>query len=184
MAVAFQVTFLTGSISAKRNDDDRAVEWPPHPARLFAAFASAFFEGDEDSAERRALLWLETQDPPVIWAKSTVGEPRVLEVFVPVNDRKVLDNITDPLGQGRLKKPRFFTSASLSDPNVVYHWPGIPDTEILQALDGMGSRVAYLGHSAHGCPRHRADVEAGAARDDGVPGNLPRDARRVPPRSR
>jgi len=67
--VAIQVDLLTGRYSATRFDDREAVEWPPHPARLFSALvATAKEQGDLPGEVSAALEWLERQGPPHVLA--------------------------------------------------------------------------------------------------------------------
>ena len=49
-----------------------AVEWPPHPDRIFIALAATWIETGQDAAEERALRWLERQPPPAL---ATGGYP-------------------------------------------------------------------------------------------------------------
>src|SRR5579875_3852472 len=146
--LGLQVTFLTGTIAARREDDDRAVEWPPHPARLFAALAAAFFENGEAPSEEGALRWLEAQDPPRIWADGVLGTARIIEAFVPVNDVRHLAVLPDLRGQYGGRKPRTFVGASLSDPDILYGWAGTPPPEVIEGIDALAARVSYLGHSS------------------------------------
>lgn len=67
--VAIQIDLLTGRYVAARFDDRKAVEWPPHPARLFSALvATAKEQGDLSGEVSAALEWLERQGPPHVLA--------------------------------------------------------------------------------------------------------------------
>ena len=90
--LAIEVNFLTGRFVAAAHDDRGLAEWPPHPARLFSALVATWADADHpDPAERNALEWLESQDPPLIAASS--AEPRkVVTHFVPVNDASVVSS--------------------------------------------------------------------------------------------
>lgn len=87
---AIAVELLTGRYTAMQFNDRAVAEWPPHPARLFSAMVAAWADNDEpDPDERRALEWLEQQDPPVICC----GEAHLRNIvthFVPVNDPMAL----------------------------------------------------------------------------------------------
>lgn len=83
---AIRLDYLTGRVVSTQYNDREAVEWPPHPARLFSALTAVWADADEpDSDERAALEWLERQPAPDI----ACGEhfPRTVKKhYVPVND--------------------------------------------------------------------------------------------------
>jgi len=83
-----EINFLTGRYVATSHYNRRLPEWPPHPARLFSALV-AEWAVDEDSSEREALEWLESQAPPSI-AVSDELPRKVVSYFVPVNDASVV----------------------------------------------------------------------------------------------
>lgn len=85
-----EVNFLTGRYVATCHNDRLQGEWPPHPARLFSALVAAWADADEpDQAERSALEWLESRDPPAIAASSATART-VATHFVPVNDEAII----------------------------------------------------------------------------------------------
>ncbi len=88
--LAIEVELLTGRYAATAHNDRGSAEWPPHPARFYSALVAALHDNDVvDSAERDSLLWLEQQStPPSLWVEteSTFGRRQVQEVYVPVND--------------------------------------------------------------------------------------------------
>ena len=87
---AVEVNFLTGRFVAASHHDRGLAEWPPHPGRLFSALVATWADSDHpDQAERNALEWLETQEPPSI-AASRAEPRRVVTHFVPVNDATVV----------------------------------------------------------------------------------------------
>ena len=87
---ALEVEFLTGRYVATAFDDRSRGEWPPHPARLYAALVDAWTTGgDMDPDEAAALEWLATLAPPEIHA-SPASFRDTPTVFVPVNDAAVL----------------------------------------------------------------------------------------------
>lgn len=91
--LVLEIEFLTGRYVAKEYNDHHRAEWPPHPARVYAAFVAAHYEDPPDSEdaqqrEREALTWLAKQPPPDIYA-SRVARRRVEEVYVPANDKNV-----------------------------------------------------------------------------------------------
>lgn len=91
--LAIQVRLLAGRyVATQFNDRDRA-EWPPHPARLFAAAVAAWADTDEpDLDERAALHWWESLGPPLIACSlpEDTAARSVVTHFVPVNDATVL----------------------------------------------------------------------------------------------
>ena len=91
--IAIEVMLLTGRFVATAHHDRREHEWPPHPARLFSALVATWADADEpDAAQRRALEWLERQDPPEITASrdGDVAVRSAVSHFVPVNDASVV----------------------------------------------------------------------------------------------
>lgn len=84
-----EVNFLTGRYVATYHNKRDKEEWPPHPARLFSALVATWADGDCDAAERDALEWLETQEPPSI-SRSNATPRTPVSYFVPVNDTSVV----------------------------------------------------------------------------------------------
>jgi len=88
--VAIDVDLLTGRYVATRFDDRSAVEWPPHPARLFSAFvATAKEHGDLPEGVARALEWLEDQGPPHVFASEAEARAGA-DHYVAENTTRVL----------------------------------------------------------------------------------------------
>lgn len=162
--LAAEVRYLTGrvvSADVTAGNQKDAVEWPPHPARFQMALVAAWGDGGEDGAEREAVEWLESLEPPLI----VCGEatPRVggsgdsmlsgqpVTTYVPVND---------PFGTGtrlrggdpvedRTRKERAFPSASVWPEVVRFLWPTARLTpERRAALDALARRTSCLGHSS------------------------------------
>ncbi len=99
-----EVDFLAGRYSATKYDDRNAVEWPPHPARLFSALVATWaYEEPPDQGERRALEWLEAQGSPSISA-SEVCLRAVTTHYVPSNDTAVLRSLQQTYD--RLSRPK------------------------------------------------------------------------------
>jgi CRISPR-associated protein Csb2 len=103
---AVRIEYLTGRCVATAFNDRRQAEWPPHPARFFSALVAEWAAAAPGNAataatpadaphpgsveERRALEWLEAQEPPGIVASD--ADPRTtVPTFVPVNDTTVID---------------------------------------------------------------------------------------------
>jgi CRISPR-associated protein Csb2 len=161
---ALEVEYLTGRAVACLPDDRDTAEWPPHPGRLFMALVAAHVERDpSDSAERAALLWLESLSPPEISA-SPASRRDVLEVFVPVNDNfgpdrvpkegfssSVVSDKVRVLPERRTKQARTFPSVTPWSPHVFYIWPEVASDQAAvhrPALERLAASATYLGHSS------------------------------------
>src|SRR5438128_2573308 len=142
-ALRIEVEFLTGRCAAADPFHRERIEWPPSPARLFAALASAAYEtGDEDGLQ--ALRWLEAHSPPTVHAGDMSprlnGSGETPQHFVPVNDTR---------GKERKRVPRVFPSAHLTHSIAQFVWPDIePAQPHRLALARLAALVAYLGESA------------------------------------
>jgi CRISPR-associated protein Csb2 len=147
--LALEVEYLMGRVLATRRDDRRAVEWPPHPARLFAALVAAFKECELGSDVRRALEWLEALPEPSIYANPPEHDGNVREVrdvFVPVNDPK--PSSIPVLPEKRSRQLRWFPAYTPNDRIVYFIWNDAAlDTQTLTALQEVAQNVTYLGHS-------------------------------------
>ena len=87
------LTLLTGRYVATAYNDRRVAEWPPHPARIYSALVAAHYDTDApDPAERSALEWLATIQPPCVVATDAEAR-KVLGVYVPTNDAEALQSI-------------------------------------------------------------------------------------------
>jgi CRISPR-associated protein Csb2 len=161
------IRYLNGwAMAAADGARKEHAEWPPHPDRLFMALAAAWFETGEDTAEGKALRWLETQDPPSIAASDAEsrhgkGSQRPTTSYVPVNDartsRKVpithrLDKLKDAglsvLPEYRSRQPRSFPLVVPYNPVVHFIWTTSPTKEHRDALSNLASKVTHVGHSA------------------------------------
>lgn len=103
-----EVELLSGRYVATAYNDRGRAEWPPHPARFFAALVAALHDNEPvDALEREALCWLEQQPPPSLDVDldvtEGVGRRRVLDVFVPVNDISLVGDVEHPLREAREK---------------------------------------------------------------------------------
>lgn len=91
--LAIQVRLLAGRYVATKFDDRDRAEWPPHPARIFAAAVSAWADTESPNAEERAALewWESLGDPQVTCSDpEQVAERGVVTHYVPVNDATAL----------------------------------------------------------------------------------------------
>lgn len=153
---ALEVEFLTGRVYATDFWERKIMEWPPHPSRLFSALVAAFYESDIDPDLRSALVWLEEQDPPDIWAEnfaarlesaagSRFRKPTTPGAFVPIND----DYGSKFQSSSVRRKERWFPSGTLEDNRAQFIWEGAkPSDSTLEALRRITAQVSYLGHSA------------------------------------
>ena len=128
--------------------DRDAVEWPPHPGRVFMALAAAHFQTGEDPDERAALEWLETLPPPELLAAECMPRTSVTH-FVPVNDRAGPEGspLASAPGAVRVRQPRTFARAWLADDTVDLYWPAADATDHLPALESLAGKVTRIGHS-------------------------------------
>jgi CRISPR-associated protein Csb2 len=145
---ALEVEYLTGRVFAATFHDPTAIEWPPHPSRLFAALVAAYKECDFGLNAREALEWLENQNAPQILANpvlisGTEGRD-VPQVFVPVNDKKKDD--AEYIPQNRIRQPLWLPSFTPIDPTVWFIWSSDPGRHA-SALQRLAENVTYLGHS-------------------------------------
>jgi len=127
------------------NNDRKAVEWPPHPSRLFSAMVAAYEECELGPDARYALEWLEAlPESPQIYAQPPDhnGFIRdVPDVFVPVND-------SSDISKSRSRQPRWFPAFTPSDRHVWFIWNNAYDHETyLPVLQRIAENVTYLGHS-------------------------------------
>ena len=88
------VDLLTGRYAAASHTNQAEFEWPPHPARLFAALVATWAEEEnnlQSDLEKQVLEELEKSLPPSI-AASTIASQIGLSrstYFVPVNDTTI-----------------------------------------------------------------------------------------------
>ena len=158
---AIGINYLNGwAMAAADGARKLQPEWPPHPDRVFMAFAAAWFETGEDSAEGEALRWLETLDPPSI-AASEHTERAATVSYVPVNDSGVSRRIPRQRELGRLRgaglsllpehrsrQPRGFPVAIPHNPIVYLVWLNEQIDSHREGLESLAAKVTHVGHSA------------------------------------
>ena len=124
-------------------------EWPPSPARLFAALVAADGTRDRcrvtDGAE---LAWFERLPPPVIHAHARPWH-QPLEPRYVVRHKGSADKGSHQEYVGRIGVlNRAGARVAPRDPRVVYAWDvESPPREVLDALRLRAARVGYLGAS-------------------------------------
>ena len=142
--LALEVEYLMGRVLASAHNDRTAVEWPPHPARLFSALVAAYSECDLGDSARAALEWLETLPEPRIYAKPPEHGGSVRNahsVFVPVND-------SSQTPEFRPRQVRWFPAFTPQDTHVWFIWNDASEAERhTGALQRIAENVTYLGHS-------------------------------------
>lgn len=163
---ALRIHYLTGRSDAASYRDRKMAEWPPHPARLFAALAAACFERGADREEQAVLYWLESLDPPLLTVPKTVDRTSPIH-YVPVNDLSAAPD-------ARIRQPRHFPSAVPDEAPVTLQWPTalVPGT-LQDALTRLLSEVTCLGRSGSfvevvqttsvPAPTHLPDPKTGVA---------------------
>ena len=176
MNLVLEIEFLTGIYRGTTEPASDIPDWPPQPDRVFSALVSAWAVRGEQTEERLALEWLETQPSPSIYAGKCVARTTP-KVFVPPNDLQTpksnLENlkwyqnflakgkrppekggyeknwqkVLSTLPENRQRKERQFPAAYLSDPVMALVWSKAPDIDLLEKLDAIARDVGYLGHS-------------------------------------
>lgn len=151
------IRYLNGwAMAAADGSKKEHAEWPPHPDRVFMAFAAAWFETGQDAAEGAALRWLEALSPPGISASDATFR-EVVNVHVPVNDTATpfedekKGKQATPVGSyplGRPRRDRRFPVAIPYDPVVHLVWSDdLPET-YREPLATLCRKVSSVGHSA------------------------------------
>lgn len=137
-------------------------EWPPHPDRLFMALVAAWGRAGCDTAEQKALEWLESQPPPTISASDASLRP-TLTAYSPVNDRlpndkqfkQKLGSVSHP-HRGRhvidffksaRNKERHLASVVPESPRVTFAWHKEVPVDVEVPLRRVVERITYLGSS-------------------------------------
>jgi CRISPR-associated protein Csb2 len=154
--LAITVEFLHGTFRATDHDDltitanpKRHGEWPPAPARLFAALIAA--DGTRDRQRVTSgtgdLAALENAPPPTIVASygADVTSTLLHERFVVVDERAKAGAVQNyPGRQAQAVWPGAVTS--MAWPMVVYEWEDVTlPPELLGQLAQRCARVGYLG---------------------------------------
>lgn len=149
---ALGVELLMGRAVMTRWDDRDAPEWPPHPDRVFMALVAAWGEAGEDAAQRAALEWLETLDPPALAVPGLASERVTFTSFVPVNDdANPMRTNGPPVGNYPLRRHRVgrsFPAAVPEAPTFHLIWDVDVPANLRPALEAVCGLATYLGHSS------------------------------------
>lgn len=142
MPLVMSVRLLQGRYDAADGWREN-VEWPPAPSRLFCALvASAPTE-----EERQALVWLENQDPPQVWAGELPEQARFR------SDGYAVTNKTSGKGgnqmlPGRTSAPLTRVSGIPDTDEFAFVWAQVdPPAQVEKALAELAWKVPYLGRS-------------------------------------
>ena len=161
------VDLLNGRFYGRDTSDERLGEWPPHPARLFAALVSAAAETRSLERFRPILKWLEELDPPPDITAATAPWPRVSwnsrdrlnvgtpapEAFLRINDpENKSGSKAHPIPALRTPQKRFFPSVALpgdaSGTKIYYIWQNAsPSPKERKEMEELCGRIGYLGTS-------------------------------------
>ena len=123
-------------------------EWPPSPARLFAALVAA--DGTRQASrvtDGRELLWLERLPAPAIHAQSEPWHQVLQSRYVVAHGGRTSRTHQEyPAREGALHRPG--VRVAPSNPLVVYRWDmASPDDATLDSIERRAARVGYLGSS-------------------------------------
>lgn len=160
MKLTINVEYLLGKVYSSEYNDPSKVEWPPHPSRLFSAMVAAYHECSLGDDARKALIWLESLNPPSIYVNPPISDNTgSIETFVPVNDSiergkkkkdgfKLFPKISEEIQIRRLKQDRIFPFFSPESNLVQFIWDNaIGAEEHFSVLKTIASNVTYLGNS-------------------------------------
>lgn len=153
--IAVEVEYLLGKARASARSDRTLPEWPPHPSRLFSAFVATLHECSLGETAREALIWLQNQGTPSLWADPPYLEEDIKaipKVWVPVNDDH--SGSGSPVKTGiplyRKRAERYFPFFSPNDPKLFFIWENTDGQENKhsKALSEIAENLSYLGHSS------------------------------------
>lgn len=155
--------YLAGRAVATDPADRLAVEWPPHPDRIYQAMVAAWGERSEDAAERAALEWLAGLGPPQVGVPADIEQEGgqtsrcfVSKTYVPVNDlegpgrgRGYNEKHLALLPANRHRKERYFPAIHVGSARCFLCWPEVevPGNHH-EALARLCAEVTYVGHSS------------------------------------
>ncbi len=161
------VRYLNGwAMAAADGAKKERAEWPPHPDRIFMAIAAAWFETDEDPAEKTVLEWLQQLPAPGICATDAETRRDIkgrfpVTSYVPVNDSTLSRKVPSTYEASKLKaaglallpehrsrQPRKFPVAIPHDPVVHLVWEEAVPEKLQGPLSDLCRKVVSIGHSA------------------------------------
>jgi CRISPR-associated protein Csb2 len=97
------------------------LDWPPSPARLFQALVAGVVQDDMlPEEDRRALLWFEKLEPPVI-AAPPMRAGQAFRNYVPNNDLDAVGG--DPMRVSEIRAPKFIRPFLFdAETSLLYAW--------------------------------------------------------------
>ena len=148
---AVSVEFLLGTF---RGDPDGTAntgrlsrgEWPPTPARLFAAFVAA--DGTRQQSrvtDGSELVWLEGLPPPVVHADPHTHHQPLRQRFVVKGERGPAKSTHQEYLARSGTVHRAGVRVAPRDPQVVYQWDVTAPADIFPSLRLRAARIGYLG---------------------------------------
>jgi len=150
MGVTLVWRYLGGQVRATDVRDERQVEWPPHPGRVWLALAAQWFTGGRSPREQDVLETLRRAPEPHLWIPAQVGQPRqAVEVYVPVNDTAEGSSPLGFLPVGRTRQARYFPALHIGEGLCALHWPDLRlEPEAEAALSALAARLSYIGQAS------------------------------------
>jgi CRISPR-associated protein Csb2 len=162
--LAITVEFLHGRFYARDTSEEKLPEWPPHPARMFAALVSAAAETRELDRFRPLLMSIEGFDPPdiaaiesplprIAWNSPNRLDTRASKIFVRINDPESKSGSkAHPIPALRTLQQRYLPSVRVpntgGESSVHYIWPHDDlSSELRSEMEKLCGRVGYLGSS-------------------------------------
>ena len=121
-------------------------EWPPSPARLFAALVAA--DGTRQQTrvtDGSELLWLEALPAPTIHAHPRAWHQAQQPRFVVIPERANRTHQEYVARGGAQHRPG--VRVAPRDPRIVYQWAKTPPAQTLESIRLRAARVGYLGTS-------------------------------------
>lgn len=148
--LALDVEWLLGVCFAGHSPASEEPDWPPQPDRIFSALVASWGARGESDDERQALLWLERQAPPSVWAIDSAWHRTSVTSFVPPNDAATSNLAILP--DRRRRQPRRFPAVALPRQDGVAHlrlsWLEAPAPDVLARLQDLADTTSYVGHSS------------------------------------
>ena len=121
-------------------------EWPPSPARLFAALVAADGTGLQTRVtDGSELLWLEALPAPTIHAHSRAWHQTQQRRYVVIALRANGTHQEYVARRGALHRPG--VRVTPRDSRIVYRWEQTPPPQTFEAIRLRAARVGYLGAS-------------------------------------
>lgn len=144
--LVLEIEYLTGVARLASDPADPAPDWPPQPDRIFSALVASWGAMGEPDEGRAALEWLEQQDPPRLWRTKQYSTRAAVDVYVPVNDPRNIDQL--PTRRSRQKRTFQDCVLTVEHPHQLLAWDIETETDRLAALQVLAQNTSYLGHSA------------------------------------